>query len=470
MPFHPYGSLWYAAALALTLLLTGLGTYWGAAASFSSGMQERLDSNALKFQRLVGAQAAGGPQAGGPQPGVPRHPFRVTSTQPAERVLPLLAEVRGAGGLAVSRSIALDGADLPTVPADGRLAIVPFHGARWAVAGWPLDVGGRVYELELAAPWGPTAATLASLRRLLLLVAIAGALLALAGGAVLSRAAVADIDAIRRAAEEIGATDLSKRLPLAGTGDELDRMAQSFNDLLERVEESYSRQTRFVAEASHELRTPTTVIRGVSAMLLRWGAERPEVLRDSLTTIQRQSEHLSHLVNDLLVLARGDLAGPDRRQRVDLCRLAVEAAQDASWSAGGRTILVDPRQSAVVHGDAVRLRQMLDALLDNAVRFTGAAGQVRIGVEVRDGEVHVAVADDGPGFGAADLPRVFDRFFRGEAQPSGGRGGAGLGLAIARAVVEGHEGSIGADNAPGGGARIWVRLPLAAGDPGAACA
>jgi signal transduction histidine kinase len=450
---------WYTGALLATLVLAGLATVWGAEASLREVMLHRLQVDALAFERRAGALGVPG-AAGTAGSRDRRPPLPVTSPVLVERLGPVMAQVTAADGRVVNRSPALGGSPLPPAPEPGELAVVRFNGAQWAVVEDGFATPAGTYRLELAAPWGPTASILSRLRGILVVVGLGGAAAAVAGGALLARATLARVDAIRRTADEIGASDLTKRLPLRGTRDELDRMAASFNAMLDRVEEAYRRQADFVADASHELRTPTTIIRGLSDLLLRWGASDAEVLRESLEGIRRQADYLGRLVHDLLVLARGGTLDPAQREVIDLSELAAVAVAESRPAAGGRRLSLEPREPAPVRADPLRLHQVLGALLDNALRYTAEDGHIRVGVSTRPGTALLEVEDDGPGIAPADLPRVFDRFYRGRALARDGRGGAGLGLSIARAIAAEHGGTIDAWSEPGRGTRISVALPL----------
>ena len=218
------------------------------------------------------------------------------------------------------------------------------------------------------------------------------------------------------------------------------------------------RQREFAADASHELRTPLTVIRS-SVELLRRNADQPVAkVGDTLTDIDAEVEHLTTLVDDLLLLARSDSGAVGlERVAVHLDDVAAEAAAALATpaAAAGVHIEVDPAPTPAV-GDPARLRQLVTILIDNAIRHSPRDGVVRVVIRPEDGHATIAVEDAGPGVRPEDRERVFDRFWRAPGAPAGG---TGLGLAIARWIAEHHEGSISVDAAAGGGARFEVRLP-----------
>ncbi|HEX5826521.1 MAG TPA: HAMP domain-containing sensor histidine kinase [Candidatus Limnocylindrales bacterium] len=221
------------------------------------------------------------------------------------------------------------------------------------------------------------------------------------------------------------------------------------------------RQREFAADASHELRTPLTVIRSSVEHLQRHAAEPVAANADALEDIDAEVTHLAALVDDLLLLARSDSGAVALERRpVDLGDVAFDAAGALGRTAETRgvRVLVDP-EPAMVEGDPARLRQLVMILVDNAVRHSPRAGEVRVTVRAAGPVASIEVSDDGPGLREEDMPHVFDRFWRGPGAPSGG---TGLGLAIAKWVVDRHGGRIGVANRDGGGAAFRVELPAAA--------
>ena len=288
-------------------------------------------------------------------------------------------------------------------------------------------------------------------------------LLAVTGAYILARSALAPVDAIVRSARNISEEDLSQRLPVSRPNDELGRLASTFNDLLADLEvafrereESLERQRQFTADASHELRTPLTSIRGYARMLREWALNDPETARESVDAIERESQRMHELVERLLLMAREDedllldSAPTDMR---DIASAAVAARRVAAtditidYQAGPDPVVADV--------DSARIRQVLDILLDNAVKFTPEGGTVRVGVRFEDG-VELFVSDDGPGIPHEHLPHIFERFYKADNARSDGS--AGLGLAIARQIVERHGGTIGVSS-DANGSTFVVRLP-----------
>jgi signal transduction histidine kinase len=229
--------------------------------------------------------------------------------------------------------------------------------------------------------------------------------------------------------------------------------------MLERLSGAFASQRRFVANASHELRTPLTVIRASVDDLERHPKRSVATVGNALTDIRDEVDHLTSMVDDLLLLARSDSGA------IELERVQLDMGDIASTGASALTRLAEERQVSLVvdpvpaeiTGDPARLRQLVAILVDNAIRHAPSGSRVDVRVRTDGGDAVVVVEDQGPGIRGEDLPRVFDRFYRGAGAPGGG---TGLGLAIAAWIVERHGGRIAAANREGGGARFTVRLPL----------
>jgi two-component system sensor histidine kinase MprB len=305
--------------------------------------------------------------------------------------------------------------------------------------------------------------TLGRLAIALVVVSLGGIAIAIWLGWLVARAALRPVRTLTAAAEHVTRTrDLSRRIE-AGGGDELSRLGDSFNTMLEALDESQRAQRQLVADASHELRTPLTSLRTNMEVLAEVDAlpreDRERLLRD----VVAQLDELTVLVTDLVDLARGDEPA-EVSQDVRLDMLVEEAVDRARRHASDKRFTTDLRPSLVV-GVAGRLDRAVSNLLDNAAKWSPPDGEIE--VSVRDGEL--TVRDHGPGIEEADLPFVFDRFYR--APSARGLPGSGLGLAIVRQVAESHRGEVVAERAEGGGARMRLRLPsvpIASADEGGA--
>jgi len=274
------------------------------------------------------------------------------------------------------------------------------------------------------------------------------------------------LDEIGETAAAIAAGDLSRRVERAEDRTEVGRLGLALNRMLEKIEEgvtaleaSEAKLRRFVADASHELRTPLAAVRAYAELFARGAAERPDDLERSMKGISRESERMSVLVEDLLLLAHLDEGRPLEREPVALDEVVAEAVETARTLEPGRPVVTE-LAPAVVEGDRDRLRQVVDNLLSNVRSHTPADAPLRIGLARADGTAVLTVADTGPGMDAEQVAHVFERFYRADPSRARSSGGAGLGLAIVAAVVEAHGGSVDAESVPGGGTTLRVRLPL----------
>ncbi len=284
-------------------------------------------------------------------------------------------------------------------------------------------------------------------------------LLASAAGYGLASAALRPVEAMRRRAAEISGAGDGARLPVPGARDEVRRLGETLNAMLERVDAAIARERAFVADAGHELRTPLAILKTELELAAR--GERPAgELRAAIASAGEETERLIRLAEALLAVARLEegraTPGAEPADAGELLE-AARARFAARAAAAGRPLEVEPGEAARVLGDRVRLEAALDALVDNAL--THGAGAVRLAARRSEDAVELHVLDDGPGLPPAFLPHAFERFSR--ADPARGRGGTGLGLAIARAVARGSGGDAGLAPRREGGLDAWLRLPAA---------
>jgi two-component system sensor histidine kinase MprB len=312
------------------------------------------------------------------------------------------------------------------------------------------DRVGTLYALQVARPLHDVARTLHRITFLLLLIALGGIAVAAGLGLAVSRAAVAPVRRLTGATEKVTETgDLSERIDASG-GDELSRLAGSFNAMLGALEESTRAQRQLVADASHELRTPLTSLRTNIEVLASDRALEPAERERLLKDVVEQLREMTTLIAELIDLARGQ-EQPAEPEDVRLDLVAADAVERTRRNRPGVTFRTD-LQPTLVKGVPARIERAVANLLDNAAKWSPDGGEVE--VAVRDGEL--TVRDHGPGISDEDLPRVFDRFYR--ARSARGLPGSGLGLAIVRQVAEAHGGSVVAERADGGGTRMTLRL------------
>jgi signal transduction histidine kinase len=291
--------------------------------------------------------------------------------------------------------------------------------------------------------------------RVLAVMVVAGsALLGFLIWIVVGRA-LRPVDRMRRRVDAISERDLGQRLDAPGTGDELDRLADTLNELLERLDVAVTRERKFVGDASHELRTP---IAGLRALLETESPDPASVVQVRADALARLSQ-LQDLVEDLLVLAKSDAAAVDvPTGPVDLDELVLSQARQLARTTNLRVDTANVSGGQVTGRDT-DLARVIENLATNAARH--ASSVVAFSVRQLDGDVEFTVMDDGPGIPPGDRARIFERFSTLEDTRSSGNGRAGLGLSIARSIVTAHHGSIHIEDAPGGGAWFVVRFPMA---------
>jgi heavy metal sensor kinase len=289
-------------------------------------------------------------------------------------------------------------------------------------------------------------------------------LLASAGGYFLARKSLSPIALMNQQTQRITAERLSSRLDVSNSHDELGSLATTINDLLVRLETSFSEQQRFIADASHELRTPLAVLRGETEVALEKTRSLAEY-KESLALIKDEAERLSRIVEDLFILARQPIDVPIAlvKEPVSLNEVVndcVRAAQVLATRKDLQLKLDSARADLTLSGDEELLKRMLLNLLDNAVKYTPAGGEISVGLARQNGSAQIVVSDTGIGIPEAAQLHVFDRFYRVDKARSRQLGGAGLGLSIVRWIVEAHGGTIGVKSSPGQGSSFSVELPL----------
>ncbi len=290
-------------------------------------------------------------------------------------------------------------------------------------------------------------------------------LLASVGGYFLARKSLAPVVAMSSQAGRIGAANLHERLAVQNEKDELGHLARSFNSLLDRLSESFERQRRFMADASHELRTPVAILRGEAEVALSQPSRPPAEYQESLSVLHHEAERLTRIVEDLFTLTRAD-AGQYPLQPRDfyLDELIAECVHSARTLAMAKKISLafDGAAECPIHADESLLRRMLLNLLDNAIKYTPEDGRVTVACHRNGQEYALSIADTGIGIPAELRPRIFERFFRADKARSRAEsdgGGAGLGLAISRWIAEAHQGRLELTRSDSTGSTFTAHLP-----------
>ena len=321
---------------------------------------------------------------------------------------------------------------------------------------------GTGYVVVVGSSLEPTDEELGSLREILAYVVPLALLLAGAGGWFLARQSLAPVATMANRARQMGVNDLKARLPVANSRDELGRLAETFNDLLDRLEASLLQQRQFMADASHELRTPVATSRTAAAIALQQPHRSESDYRDTLTIIEQQTTRLSRIVEDMFTLARADAGSyPVRRGEMYLDEVVDEVVRASRVLAAAKPVSIEltSTASAAFTGDEDLVRRLVGNLLDNAVRHAPPHTTVTVHLDrVADG-YRITVSDRGAGIPAHAQPHIFERFYRGDAARTPADGGAGLGLAVARWIARAHGGDVTLASSSNTGTTFSVRLP-----------
>lgn len=355
-----------------------------------------------------------------------------------------------------------DTKDLPA--ASGLMFLDSVDGTlRYRASVVTLDDGVVVIR---AAPLGDIATATSSLIRALLLT---GAGVLLLGGAATwwtVRRAIRPVDEMVETAEDIAGGDLTSRVPATATTTELSRLGSALNEMLAQIEKAVNNERagreqlrQFVADASHELRTPVAAISGYAELRRSGGLTTPAATDNAWSRIEGESSRMGNLIEELLTLARLGQLQPVDMEPVDLVQIARDAAADHATIDPTRPVELTGAQHAMLSGDRERLHQVVSSLLSNVRAHTPEGTTTRLEVTSEDGSVELTATDDGPGIPEPALEHIFDRFYRADPSRSRDTGGSGLGLAIVEAIVTAHEGTVTAANVASNGARITITLP-----------
>jgi heavy metal sensor kinase len=326
-----------------------------------------------------------------------------------------------------------------------------------------VNTHGFTFVSEMGTPMKQVWGTLRTFRNYLLLLAPLVLLTSAAGGYWLSHRALAPVDALTRTARNISGQNLSNRLESLQTGDELQRLADTLNEMLERIEKAFLQVTQFTADASHELRTPISLMRTEAEIALR-KVRDTDAYREALQHILKETEKTSVLIEDLLALARADsgreFLKPQPLELGQLLRDCMKEWKPLAAQAGHELSVRSCEAGPVwVMADESALRRAWTILLDNAVKYTPAPGHIDVFWEKRDGRAVVSVSDSGIGIPATEQSKIFERFYRVDKARGRAVGGTGLGLSIARWIVERHGGSITVESTTNKGSRFSVQVP-----------
>ena len=338
---------------------------------------------------------------------------------------------------------------VPTTASGGTLRILPYY----------FEANGQTYQLTFAQSLSSVNSTLVTMGIALLLIVVVFVTLATVSVAIMIGRALSPVKKVTATAQSIASSsDLSRRVNYRGSKDEIGQLATTFDQMIEQLDRLLQSQRIFVADASHELRGPLTVIRGNLDLLKRNLSE--EDRSESIRVLEAEMTRMTRVVNDLLVLAEVESGQLDREQMVSLKELLLDAHERALQLAGERQVVVGRQEDLWVKGDAHRLDQLIGNLVGNAIKYTPEGGTVTLSL-YQDGDwARLDVADTGMGIPAEHLPHIFERFYRVDKARSRRSGGSGLGLAIVKGIAEQHGGKISVTSEPGKGTTfsVWLRL------------
>jgi heavy metal sensor kinase len=473
-------TLWYTAVVALVLILLAVLTYFLYARSISQRTDSNLAELAEAFATTFTAEFV---DAAGPD--TARNAARVAMIEHHFRDT-IFAVLEGAG------NILLSSLDLPAVGAprdrvtssffashtfrtllsetgNPTIALRTIHGDKdgFRALVRPLIASGHSYRLVVLQSLHPQQEMLEDIRDTFFWIIPIALLLAAGGGYFLARKSLAPVAAMASQASSMGAANLRARLAISNQRDELGQLALSFNQLLDRLEDSFERQRRFVADASHELRTPVAILRGETEVTLSRPDRSPKEYREALSVLHDESQRLAHIIEDLFTLTRADAGQyPLSPRDFYLDELASDVLRHARSLALAKHITLSSsiEPELALHADEGLIRRLLLNLLDNAIKYTPEGGTVNLECRHHGAQYVISVTDTGPGIPADLQNRIFERFFRADKARSRSEsdgGGAGLGLSIARWIAEAHHGRLELTRSDSSGSTFTATLPAA---------
>lgn len=280
-------------------------------------------------------------------------------------------------------------------------------------------------------------------------------------GYMVSKKMLKPIDYITKTAENISINNLKERIEVKGPEDELKRLANTFNKMIDRLQGAFNRQTQFVSDASHELRTPIAVIQGYANLLDRWGKDDRDALEKSIYAIKLEASNMAGLIEKLLFLAKGDSGTqPIEKKEFWLNELIDEVVRESKLIDHNHTISSEKNHIISIVADYKMIKQMLRIFIDNSIKFTPEHGKIDISSEVYNKKVKIIISDSGIGISKEEIPNIFERFYTVDKSRSKEKGGTGLGLSIAKWIVDMHQGTINVESEEGKGTKINVTLDI----------
>ena len=450
-------TLWYFAVQAIAFAVFGIGIFLAVRETVNAAIDQDLKLRLEGVQRFMQRAAANFSEED--------LAFEIREHSGLRPGGGDLLQVSDAEGKWVFRSASIRNYDIPQAARDldaPRYETKTVNGAPLRIVSAQAGVLGKMYTVQLATPLDQVFDVLQDLRWLLFLSIPLVLIIATLGGYWMSRTALAPVDAMTSTARSISEHSLSRRLENFKTGDELQRLAETFNQMMDRLEGAFKRITQFTADASHELRTPTALIRTAAELSLRRDRDSAHY-REVLAQVLEEAERMGILIESLMTLARMDSGAESLNySTVDIASVLREASSSSQPLADSKQIHFErevPEEPILVNGDAHVLRRLFLILIDNAVKYTPPNGKIAITLKTKGNDAIAQVRDTGIGIAQEDLPFIFERFYRADKARSR-ESGAGLGLSIARWITEAHRGSVRVESIVGQGTIFEVSIPV----------
>ena len=317
-----------------------------------------------------------------------------------------------------------------------------------------------VYYIQLFKPLARGIAYLSVLASAVTISFILAVLLTVMVGSRTLKRMLKPIGDMIKTTRSISAKDLQTRLNVVDSHDELKELAETFNDMLDRIQTSYEQQDRFVSDASHELRTPISVIQGYASLLQRWGKEDKEVLEESVSAIKNEADSMQNLVENLLFLARADKNTQKlEKSRFSVNELVDEVLKETKMIDTKHNITGEINNTITVDADRGLIKQALRVFVDNSIKYTPPGGAIKIDSWLKDNKAVITIEDTGIGISSEDLPFIFNRFYKCDKSRTREGGSSGLGLSIAKLIIEKHRGTITVESVLARGTKVIINLP-----------
>jgi two-component system, OmpR family, sensor kinase len=457
LPIRIRVTLAFAAVMAIVLTAAGFFIYAEMGSRLDESIDNGLRSRAGEAATLVQSEETG--------VGASDTNRLIESDESFAQVLTPSGVVEDATGQLGDEPV-LSAGDLEWAASDSTFfeldaGVVPGIEGEVRLLATPVDTVRGEMIVVVGSSLGDRDEALTNLATLMLIGGPVALLLASLAGYWVAGTALRPVEAMRRRAAEISASEPDERLPLPASNDEIRRLGETLNQMLGRLEAALARERRFVDDASHELRTPLTLHKTELELALRYASSEEE-LRAAIASAGEEIDRLIQLAEDLLVVARsegGELTVA--REQIPVADLLATVGERfrARVEQSGRPLVVDGADGAVI-GDRLRLEQAMTSMVDNALRY--GEGEVRLWARPNGSRVELHVSDDGPGFPPDFIDRAFERFSRADAARA--RGGTGLGLAIVDTIARAHGGRGAASNDPAGGADVWIEVPSASSE------